>query len=190
MPSNRATCVITPRLEMLVGWLSKIDSAKATTNLWGERWSKLVANAMGNGVAASTGMSIKEYMVQEPARHLSIRIAGESVRVGQALGYALEEINGFAPEVWDLAAQELESGANDAPNFQAVEAKLLANAAKAKEGARPSMGQDMLKGRRTEIEFINGLVERMIQWINLDAGQRFWSWLSYGAAAGVGRRRC
>ena len=52
----------------------------------------------------------------------------------------------------------MESGANDAPNFQAVEEKLLANAAKAKEGARPSMGQDMLKGRRTEIEFINGLV--------------------------------
>jgi 2-dehydropantoate 2-reductase len=156
--AGEATCVITPRLEMLVGWLSKIDSAKATTNLWGERWSKLVANAMGNGVSASTGMSIKEYMMQEPARHLSIRIAGESVRVGQALGYALEEINGFAPEVWDKAGQELESGANDAPNFRKVEEKLLANAAKAKEGARPSMGQDMLKGRRTEIEFINGLV--------------------------------
>ena len=150
--------VITPRLEMLVSWLSQIDSAKATTNLWGERWSKLVANAMGNGVSASTGMSIKEYMVQEPARHLSIRIAGEAVKVGQALGYSLEEINGFAPEVWEKAGAELESGANDAPNFQKVEEKLLANAAKAKEGARPSMGQDMLKGRRTEIEFINGLV--------------------------------
>ena len=45
-------------------------------------------------------------------------------------------------------------------------------------------------GTSFPLEFINGLVERMIQWINLDAGQRFWSWLSYGAAAGVGRRRC
>lgn len=150
--------VITPRLETMVGWLANIDSAKATTNLWGERWSKLVANAMGNGVSASTGMSIKEYMVQEPARHLSIRIAGEAVRVGQALGYALEDTNGFAPEVWVKAAAELESGANDAPNLKAVEDKLLESAAKAKEGARPSMGQDMLKGRRTEIGFINGLV--------------------------------
>ncbi|MGY9057273.1 MAG: ketopantoate reductase family protein [Alphaproteobacteria bacterium] len=149
---------ITPRLEQLVGWLSQIDSAKATTNLEGERWSKLVANAMGNGVSASTGMSIKEYMVHEPARHLSIRVAGEAVKVGQALGYSLEDINGFAPEIWIKAGEELESGANEAPNFQKVEGKLLDNAAKAKEGARPSMGQDMMKGRRTEIEFINGLV--------------------------------
>ena len=27
-------------------------------------------------------------------------------------------------------------------------------------GQRPSMGQDMQKGRRTEIEFLNGLVVR------------------------------
>jgi len=150
--------VVTPRLERMVEWLSQIDSAKATANLWGERWSKLIANAMGNGVSASTGMSIKEYMVEPVARHLSIRIAGEAVRVGQALGYSLEETNGFPPDVWVKAAEELDSGANDAPNLAAVEAKLLANAEKAKEGARPSMGQDMLKGRRTEIEFINGLV--------------------------------
>ena len=150
--------VITPRLEKMVEWFSEIDSAKATTNLWGERWSKLVANAMGNGVSASTGMDIKEYMTHDAARHLSIRIAGEAVRVGQALGYALEDTNGFAPEVWVKAAEELESGASDAPNLAAVEQKLLDNAAKTKDGARPSMGQDMLKGRRTEIEFINGLI--------------------------------
>jgi 2-dehydropantoate 2-reductase len=48
---------ITPRVEELVKWFSGIDSAKATTNLWGERWSKLVQNSMGNGVTAATGLT-------------------------------------------------------------------------------------------------------------------------------------
>ena len=47
---------ITPRLEEFVKMLSNIDSAKATTNLWGERWTKLVVNSMGNGVSAITGL--------------------------------------------------------------------------------------------------------------------------------------
>src|SRR5919108_4228583 len=48
---------ITPRIEELVGWFRGIDSSKATTNLWGERWSKLVQNSMGNGVTAATGLT-------------------------------------------------------------------------------------------------------------------------------------
>ena len=34
-----------------------------TENLWGERWSKLVTNVMGNGLSACTGMIGKD-MVQ------------------------------------------------------------------------------------------------------------------------------
>ena len=38
------------------GWSATADSAKVTNNLWGERWSKLVANAMQNGLSACTGL--------------------------------------------------------------------------------------------------------------------------------------
>ena len=38
---------------------------------------------------------------------------------------------------------------------------------------RPSMGQDMVKGRRTEIEFLNGLIVRKGEEIGIpDPGQR------------------
>ena len=40
--------------------LRSADSAKVTTNLWGERWSKLVANCMQNGLSACTGLSGNE----------------------------------------------------------------------------------------------------------------------------------
>ena len=55
------------------------DSAKVTDNLWGERWSKLVANAMANGVSACTGLSGARWReradpaVPGPARREAIR---------------------------------------------------------------------------------------------------------------------
>ena len=49
--------VITRRVRELVEMFSKIDSAKAVTNLWGERWSKLAQNGMRNGVSAVTGLT-------------------------------------------------------------------------------------------------------------------------------------
>ena len=47
---------ITPRAEEICRLVGYTDSAKATSNLWGERWSKLVANVMGNGLSACTGL--------------------------------------------------------------------------------------------------------------------------------------
>ena len=44
---------ITKRIEELAEMIRTIDSVKATTNLWGERWSKLCVNGMANGVAAA-----------------------------------------------------------------------------------------------------------------------------------------
>ncbi len=47
---------ITPRAEEICRLVAYADSAKVTNNLWGERWSKLVANAMQNGLSACTGL--------------------------------------------------------------------------------------------------------------------------------------
>ena len=75
------------------------DSAKVTENLWGERWSKLVTNVMGNGMSACTGMISRDILVDDTMRHFSARLGGEAIRVGQALGYELEEILHMDPEV-------------------------------------------------------------------------------------------
>src|SRR6266702_3137920 len=71
--------------------LALADSAKVTGNLWGERWSKLVVNAMGNGVSASTGLISRDILLDDGLRHFTARLASEAIRVGQALGYRLEE---------------------------------------------------------------------------------------------------
>src|SRR6201982_3451421 len=96
---------ITKRLEELAAMIRTIDSVKETTNLWGERWSKLCVNGMANGVAAATGMSGNDMNRDDKIRRLSIRLAGEGVRVGQALGYQLEHIRMHDPETIARASE-------------------------------------------------------------------------------------
>src|SRR5436190_4442852 len=145
---------ITKRLDELADMIRTIDSIKATTNLWGERWSKLCVNGMANGVAAATGMSGNEMNRDEKIRRLSIRLAGEGVRVGQALGYQLEPIRAHEPETLARAME------GDAAALDEIETAILAalRSNTRSDLARPSMGQDMYKCRRTEIDFINGVI--------------------------------
>jgi 2-dehydropantoate 2-reductase len=143
---------ITRRVEELVEWLRYGDSAKATDNLWGERWSKLVINASHNGLSACTGYGNNEMTVNEAPRRLSIRLAAETIRVGRAHGFKLETIHSHDADTWIKAAD------GDTAALDAVETSMLAAVKGRPDDRRPSMGQDMAKGRRTEIDFLNGLV--------------------------------
>jgi len=145
---------ITPRAEEVCRLVGTADSAKVTDNLWGERWSKLVANVMGNGMSACTGLTGRQILENEVLRRFQLRLGGEAIRVGQALGYKLEEILHIEPETIARA------GEGDGAAIKACDEQRFKDAKKTSAEQRPSMGQDMLKGRRTEIEFLNGLVVR------------------------------
>ncbi len=151
---------ITQRVEELVSWFARIDSAKATTNLWGERWTKLVQNGMGNGVSAATGLTSGDCARDAGIRRFQIRLAGEAIRVGQALGYQMEKIRGLDPERLARANE------GDAAALAEVEGALAPKSG-GSDGdnpragiQRPSMAQDILKGRRTEIDAMNGFIAR------------------------------
>lgn len=144
---------ITPRVEEVRGLLALSDGAKSTANLWGERWSKLVANGMQNGMSAATGLVSRDILLDDTLRAFTARLGSEAIRVGQALGYALEPVLHMDPEIIARA------GEGDEAARAAFDDERLGEARKPGGGAhRPSMGQDMMKGRRTEIEFINGLI--------------------------------
>jgi 2-dehydropantoate 2-reductase len=142
----------TERAERIRNMLSGIDSAKVTDNLWGERWSKLCINCMRNPVSAATGRGGNANDQDPMTRKLAIMIAGEAVKIGHAQGYSLEKMYGLTPEQL-VAAHD-----GDANAFKQCEEKLLEGTKTRSGGQRPSMGQDMQKGRRTEIDFLNGLV--------------------------------
>src|SRR6202163_4686687 len=145
---------ITQRAEEICRLVGYADSAKVTGNLWGERWSKLVANAMGNGLSACTGLPGGQMLQSEPIRRFSTRLGSEAIRVGQAHGYQLEEILHLPPETIARA------GEGDEAAMHACDEQRFKDGKKTASEQRPSMGQDMQKGRRTEIEFLNGFVVR------------------------------
>ena len=141
----------TGRVNRLAEIMSNIGPSKVTTNLWGQRWSKLATNSMANPMAALTGLGSATVRTTPGVVEATIKLGAEVVRVGKALGIEIEPING-------IPADDYES-AGDGEKMEDVKTRLAAGAGELREG-RPSMYQDVLKGRRTEIEYLNGYVAR------------------------------
>lgn len=143
---------VTPRVKEIADMLKCCDSSKTTENLWGERWSKLIVNSMRNPVSAATGRGGNGNDRDPMTRRLAIRIAAEAIEVGLAHGYTLEKVYKMDPR------RLMAAGKGDAAALEECESILLENTKFRNDEQRPSMGQDIQKGRRTEIDFINGLV--------------------------------
>lgn len=140
---------ITPRVTELAEMLSVIDGARPTDNLWGERWAKLCQNAMGNPVQAMSGLGTLEIASSEAGRAITIHLAAESARVGLALGHRVPKFGGAPAEQWADASRR--------ETYEALD-RMLTPASASGLNWRASMAQDVIKGRPTEIEYMNGHV--------------------------------
>ncbi len=138
---------VTPRVEEVVAMLNCIDGARATTNIWGERWSKLTTNASGNPVAAMTGLGSNGVASMPEARTIQIHICKESCQVALAQNFQVELVKGVAAETF--------ARADDGQVFEELDAKFLPSGG---GDWKSSMGQDVEKGRRTEVEYMNGYI--------------------------------
>jgi 2-dehydropantoate 2-reductase len=117
---------------------------------------------MANGMSASTGLISKDILRNDTLRRFGARLGSEAIRVGQALGYELEDVHHIDPEVIAKA------GEGDPAAAREYDEHRLEEVSKAGGGEhRPSMGQDMVKGRRTEIDFLNGFIVRKGEEIGL-----------------------
>jgi 2-dehydropantoate 2-reductase len=145
---------VTPRALQIAEVLKSVDHADVTTNLWGERWSKLTNNATASAIGPLTGMGIVEMFANRDTRRLSIKLAQEGVLVGHAMGLQLEKISSIAPDVW-LAGNPNVSG-----GFEQIERELKKWEERLDVTGQASTLHDIRRGRRTEIESINGLIAR------------------------------
>jgi len=142
----------TPRAQALAALLDRVDRAVVTSDLWGERWVKLCANCMTTGLSGLTGLSLREVYSREDTRALAVKLAGEVLAVGRALGFDAPAIFGLVAHAWHAAA--------------AGEPASLAKAMDAMGGQAGSMSgdgmsgtlQDLRKGRPSEVDFFNGFV--------------------------------
>ena len=140
----------TPRVQAVVDLLNKVDTTKSTSNLFGERWSKLVANAMINPLAAITGLRDREMSIDPKVRRTSMHLAIEAVAVGQAVGHSLVPIFGIPVNQWVAAGEGRQ--------IDRLDRELSKIAERATDQGRSSTPVDIQLGRRTELDYFNGLV--------------------------------
>ncbi len=129
--------------------MNRVAGAETTTNLWGERWGKLAVNCMANPIAGLSGYGSGEVRRRAETRRLCIRIAAEVIEVGRAHGHRIES-------VWGIDAQRFVDVAQGGDSTE-LDAELIAGA-QALGAGRPSFLQDALRGRRVEIDALNGWV--------------------------------
>lgn len=137
---------ITPRVQEIAKMLSCIDGSHATSNIWGERWSKLATNSVGNPVGAMTGLGSQMFAQDPRARLIQVNIAKETCQVGLALNIDIAPVSGVPASTW--------AQADDRAVFEELDTKFHPRPDAA--DWRSSMAQDVVKGRRTEIEYMNG----------------------------------
>jgi 2-dehydropantoate 2-reductase len=138
-----------PRARRLAEIMSAVAPTKVTRNLFGERWSKLTVNCMANPLAGLSGWGSAEVRSEPVPSRIGIHVAAEAICVGGASGYEVEPIYGIAAQRFVDAA---------AGRGYAEVAAEMAQSAKFLSGGRPSLLQDVMRGRRTEIEYLNGYV--------------------------------
>jgi len=140
---------ITPRLREIEQLMSCTAKISVTTNIVGAKWTKLVNSSMILSVFGMLGLQSWQATDIPEVFKLCIQVGRETVAVGAALGYQLEPIFGFTAEQMlgstDETVEKL---------LRAVLGHLGPNARK----ARGVVLQDYLKGRRTEVDCLSGVV--------------------------------
>jgi 2-dehydropantoate 2-reductase len=121
---------ISARLESIAQvWRGAGFTVKVYDDLWPVVWSKLVANVAFSAICTVTGMRVGQVRANAAAWTIARACVEEAVAVAAAKGIRL---------AYDDPAQWVSDFAGKIPN------------------ARPSMYQDLLAGRRSEIDAIHG----------------------------------
>jgi 2-dehydropantoate 2-reductase len=143
--------MITPRVEELVEVLTPAGPAHATANLWGDRWAKLTVNSMANALAGITGLGSAALRREPEAFPICLQVAREALTVAQTLGVQVEPVGGIPMQAYLEASRGV--------GREELRAKWV-EAGQSLGAGRPSLLQDVLKGRRTEVDYLNGYVVR------------------------------
>jgi 2-dehydropantoate 2-reductase len=134
------------RLAEMQALLAPVGKVEIKSNILAAKWTKLVVNAMCLGPFAMVGLTLYEALKLPGMRELIIEIGEEAMRVGHDLGYPVEPIFGLTPA--DLAG-------SNRPAEKLFDT--LASHVGPGRG-RNTVLQDLLKGRASEVDMINGRV--------------------------------
>ena len=138
----------TPRVKEIQSILSHVARCDVTNNIYGAKWTKLIANTMTMGPHGLLGLRNGEAAGLPGMADIAVRLGRESLAVGTALGYRIEPIFG-------LRADEF-AGSSD-ENLVTARDTLMRHVG---GQSRTAPIHDHIKGRKSEMEFITGLVTK------------------------------
>ena len=136
---------LSPRIQEIQTLLSDVGRCDITNNIYGAKWTKLIANSMTMGPFSLFGLRNFEACELPGMFDISVQLGRESLAVGAALGYRIEPLFG-------LRADEF-AGSSD-ENLITTMKTLMSHVG----GGRTAPIHDHLKGRTSEIAYISGLV--------------------------------
>ncbi len=138
----------TARVERLAELFEPAGHTVVTNDLWGERWTKMALNCIANPSSAMTHLPSYDMRVHDGARKMMLKFGAEAIRVGRALGYNV------ASPIGNFTLEDIEKAAyGDNPELETAFV-----GQPQKFPGWPSMAQDVIKGRKTEIDYLNGNV--------------------------------
>jgi 2-dehydropantoate 2-reductase len=137
----------TPRVKELEQILGKVGRVDPTNNIYGAKWTKLIANTMTMGPFGLLGLGNRDAAALPGMFELSVRLGLESLAVGSALGYRIEPVFGLRAD---------EFAGSDEENLTTAMKTLLRHVT----NGRTAPIHDHIKGRTSEMEYIPGIVAR------------------------------
>ncbi|HEX9672550.1 MAG TPA: 2-dehydropantoate 2-reductase N-terminal domain-containing protein, partial [Burkholderiales bacterium] len=96
----------TPRVKEIQAILSHVARCDVTGNIYGAKWTKLVANTMTMGPHGLLGLRNGEAAVLPGMADIAASIGRESLAVGTALGYRIEPIFGLRADEFAGSSDE------------------------------------------------------------------------------------
>ena len=133
------------KVDQAVAVLSHAGRVEVTGNVLSAKWMKLIVNAMNMGLKAVLGATNAQLAEMEGIRELFLRSGEEALAAGQALGYKTVPIFGLKPE--DVASTN-----------SLLETLLDKITRDVGPSAINTVLQDLMKGRYSEVDLINGYV--------------------------------
>ncbi len=130
--------------------LSKAFNTEVSDNIIGDRWTKLLITVSLTGVGTTAGLTYGGVIENETARKVALTVITETYNVGIKAGVKFADLMGVSPSVVLVRNKE---------DFEKA-SKLMEIGFANHKATKPSMWQDIEKGRKTEVDFVNGYVVR------------------------------
>jgi 2-dehydropantoate 2-reductase len=142
---------VSERIDRIARTLDRAIEVKTSSNITGAIWSKLLINCSVTTLGALCSQTMRQYMETEAGKKVFRRTYEEALSVAFAIGARPERlaVDPIPPDWASNVAigQRYESWVEEIVAFYG--------------DVKPSMLQDFERGRKTEVDFINGYVVKL-----------------------------